>query len=187
MVKRTIQKIDEIVSRINTHPEYSSCVKREFIRSLDSDASKYSIAIEQEVNRESALEALADARSYLGQYGINLSSLSVLGKKVEPHNTQTFRTGEVLFGEFVGVPYGSIQSEIDNLVNILEASNIHPVVRAAIAHAEMVRIHPYQDGNGRSARLLQNFCLEERGYPPAVIKENERDLYLNINGIRNQK
>jgi Fic family protein len=55
---------------------------------------------------------------------------------------------------------------------------VHPIVRAAIHHAWFERIHPFVDGNGRVGRLLLNFMLVQRGYPPAVILATQRDRYL---------
>mgnify|MGYP001239127202 CR=1 FL=1 len=43
--------------------------------------------------------------------------------------------------------------------------DVHPVVRAALAHVEFVRIHPFSDGNGRMARLLLQALLHEQGIP----------------------
>jgi len=54
----------------------------------------------------------------------------------------------------------------------------HPVVHAAIHHAWFERIHPFSDGNGRVGRLLLNFMLIQRGYPPAVILKAQRPRYL---------
>ena len=41
---------------------------------------------------------------------------------------------------------------------------------AALLHAEFVKIHPFIDGNGRTARLLMNFEVMKNGYPPIIIK-----------------
>ena len=41
---------------------------------------------------------------------------------------------------------------------------MHPVLLAAYAHRRLVDIHPFQDGNGRTARLLMNLILVNRGY-----------------------
>lgn len=53
----------------------------------------------------------------------------------------------------------------------------HPVVRAALAHFGLVDIHPFVDGNGRTARLLMNLILIKEGYFPAVILKNDRQKY----------
>jgi fido (protein-threonine AMPylation protein) len=55
----------------------------------------------------------------------------------------------------------------------------HPVVHAAAHHAWFERIHPFVDGNGRVGRLVLNFMLLQRGYPPAVILATQRTRYLD--------
>jgi Fic family protein len=57
----------------------------------------------------------------------------------------------------------------------------HPVELAAIFHHRLVAIHPFLDGNGRVSRLMMNFILLKAGYPPAVIRnENRIDYYLAL-------
>jgi len=55
---------------------------------------------------------------------------------------------------------------------------VHPVIVAAIAHYNMVRIHPFDDGNGRGTRLLMNLILLKKGLPPAIIKNEKRRFYI---------
>ena len=57
------------------------------------------------------------------------------------------------------------------------ASEEHPVVRAALAHHRLVFIHPFVDGNGRTARLVMNLLLMQAGYPPTVIEHAHRRGY----------
>lgn len=54
----------------------------------------------------------------------------------------------------------------------------HPVEIAALAHLKLVNIHPFVDGNGRTARLLMNLILLINGYPLAVIRNEDRTRYL---------
>lgn len=56
---------------------------------------------------------------------------------------------------------------------------LHPLETAAILHYRLVRIHPFDDGNGRVARLLMNYHLMRSGYPPAIIKSEEKRRYLD--------
>ncbi|MGZ2746952.1 Fic family protein [Burkholderia stagnalis] len=59
------------------------------------------------------------------------------------------------------------------------AAALHPVARAAQLHTRLVRIHPFVDGNGRTARLLLGFELMKAGYPPAVIRTKDRRTYYD--------
>lgn len=60
-------------------------------------------------------------------------------------------------------------------------SNIsdHPVTIALDAHFRLVSIHPFVDGNGRTARLLMNLLLMQAGYPSAIIRKEDRSMYIN--------
>jgi Fic family protein len=67
-----------------------------------------------------------------------------------------------------GDPHLDVRARIVALCDWLERSkrapDIHPITRAAIAHLEFVRIHPFMDGNGRTARLLQTLLLAQVGW-----------------------
>jgi Fic family protein len=59
-----------------------------------------------------------------------------------------------------------------------EQQEIHPVILAAEAHFRLVSIHPFRDGNGRTARLLMNLILLIHDFPMAVIRQENRNEYL---------
>jgi len=54
----------------------------------------------------------------------------------------------------------------------------HPVLHAAAFHHRFVSIHPFDDGNGRMARILMNLILMRAGFPPAIIKIQDREPYV---------
>ena len=54
----------------------------------------------------------------------------------------------------------------------------HPVKKAAEAHYRLVSIHPFVDGNGRTARLLMNLMLLKAGNPTAIVRKTDRLTYL---------
>jgi Fic family protein len=57
---------------------------------------------------------------------------------------------------------------------------IDPIELAALAHFKLVHIHPFIDGNGRTARLLMNLILVQKGYPPAIILKTDRKKYYQV-------
>lgn len=63
----------------------------------------------------------------------------------------------------------------------------HPVRVAADAHFKLVSIHPFVDGNGRTARLLMNLILIINGYPMAIIRNEDRIGYLDAVNIGQTK
>jgi len=60
-----------------------------------------------------------------------------------------------------------------------EAYKLHPIEKAAYLHGVFVGIHPFVDGNGRTSRLLMNLELMKNGYPPTVIRAENRLEYYN--------
>jgi Fic family protein len=47
------------------------------------------------------------------------------------------------------------------------------------AHFRLTAIHPFMDGNGRTARLLMNLLLIRGGYPPVAVRPGDRKPYLD--------
>lgn len=186
---RALQVIEQSLRRVNSHPEYSATVRKEVNASLRDEAARHSVTIESMVRagtheklrpEESTSADLARAWNYLVEHGADLGTLSALGNIVEPkgQSYSGFRRKDVRFGDFSAPVAEVVLSEINNLVYDLQILDVHPLIRAAHAHLELVRIHPYEDGNGRAARLLQNFCLHEKGYPVIIIPSTERGEYI---------
>lgn len=57
---------------------------------------------------------------------------------------------------------------------------IHPLVLASLFHHQFVAIHPFDDGNGRMARLLMNLILMQYQFPPIVVKHADRQNYYLV-------
>lgn len=59
-----------------------------------------------------------------------------------------------------------------------EKRTSHALLLAAMMHYKFVRIHPFDDGNGRVSRLLMNYVLFRHGFPPVIIKSTDKANYL---------
>lgn len=82
---------------------------------------------------------------------------------------------------FPTVPVKRVKSEMEKLEKWMMEMNgkVHPVQFAADAHRQLAYIHPYSDGNGRTARLVMNALLIQSGYLPCVISPAVRIDYIN--------
>ena len=73
-----------------------------------------------------------------------------------------------------------IQQELTTVFNVLANSNISVIERAFLYHFHIARIHPFIDGNGRTARLIQDYKLLINDFPPAGIPLHERAQYISL-------
>ena len=61
-----------------------------------------------------------------------------------------------------------------------EEKDVNPILIAAEFHYKFIRIHPFDDGNGRTARILMNFVLMQFGFPPVIIKTQDKENYFAV-------
>jgi prophage maintenance system killer protein len=78
-------------------------------------------------------------------------------------------------------PPEHVQAEMERLVSLFqETEDAHPLTRAAWLHHRFIRIHPFEDGNGRVARALVLLVLLRSDYAPLVVDRHRRDEYLSV-------
>lgn len=66
--------------------------------------------------------------------------------------------------DFIPPEYIDIPELLDELVTYVNETDDHPLIVAAVVHYQLVTIHPFEDGNGRTARLLSGYILDINGY-----------------------
>ena len=76
-------------------------------------------------------------------------------------------------------PYAELKKRLLNLYKWYSTAKrkLHPFELAVIVHARLAWIHPFEDGNGRTARAIINFILMRRGYPMFFIPYEKREAY----------
>ena len=73
----------------------------------------------------------------------------------------------------------ALMTDLVDWYNAAEKSGkFTPVELAAIFHYRYIRIHPFEDGNGRIARLMSNYILARHGYPMIVVRSRKKNEYL---------
>jgi hypothetical protein len=115
---------------------------------------------------------------------------------LKPEIEQRLSENEVLFKKYKDykIKNNIIDSEFENQLNqevikflineriksFLEIQgDIDPIEKIATLSRDLVSIHPFSDGNGRSINLLMNFLLLEAGFSPAIIIDKNLDILLN--------
>ena len=76
--------------------------------------------------------------------------------------------------------YSKIVKLMEEYISNIEELKLHPIKMATFIHHELVRIHPFLDGNGRVSRLISNLYLMKQGYPPIVLKKEDRRKYYRV-------
>lgn len=111
----------------------------------------------------------------------NLQQLVI--KDTEPKDAGAYRKGNVIITGSSHRPPDAF--EVPSLMRELlgwmrnNKNKLHPIELAAITHHKLVFIHPFFDGNGRTARLIMNLLLMQKGYPLVVILKNDRKKYYD--------
>ena len=66
--------------------------------------------------------------------------------------------------EYIPPEYSDIPGLLKELEDYIINSSDHPIIKAAILHYQLVTIHPFEDGNGRTSRIMSNYLLSYYGY-----------------------
>lgn len=134
------------------------------------------------INHEKAilfLDDLVKDKEPITEWNIKSIHQLVL-KDIDNENAGRYRRENVTIKGATHVPpdYLKIPELMEKLiVNYKTWDKYHPIIKAALLHGELVKIHPFVDGNGRTSRLLMNLDLMNSGYLPVIIKKESRLKY----------
>ena len=99
-------------------------------------------------------------------------------------------TGEVMFRPPKNEEVPKVMKNLIKWINSEEAKELDPVIEAGITHYEFVRIHPFVDGNGRTARVLATLVLYKRGFDTKQFfclddyyDSDRQDYYQALQGV----
>ena len=145
---------------------------------IDSDERKHYLKPEQEVrnyflalnyleekaakNEQFSKKLILDVQKYVekgaSKEKIGLRGPMPLGVLFAVYDSQTGNP------DYIPPEYSDIPELLDELVEYVNTTDDHPLIVAAVVHYQLVTIHPFEDGNGRTARLLSGYILDINGY-----------------------
>lgn len=175
---------------VRTFFEQDSISHSERLENPGTTSKEIRTARRQKVKKQTEdLENLLNAwqwaiANFTGQ--VNRGYVESIVRLIEPDNpsvVEGYRKDNVrITGTTSIMPpqYIKVSYQMENLFRLVNNQDSHPVERAVLIHFHISRIHPFFDGNGRSARLLQNLILHCKEYAPPIIRAEERLFYQEL-------
>ncbi len=147
-------------------------------RAIDSDPHKHFLKPEQEVrNYFLALNLLEDKAKkripFSKELILEVQALVEKGASKEKIGLRGPMPPGMLFAvydaqtgvaEYIPPEYSEVPTLLDELVSYVNSTDDHPLIVSAVVHYQLVTIHPFEDGNGRTARLMSGYILDIFGY-----------------------
>ena len=137
------------------------------------------------INHEKAilyLDDLVKDKQPITEWNIkNIHHLILKG--IDNENAGRYRKENVTIKGATHIPpdFVKVPELMEKLILNYETWNkYHPIIQAALLHGELVKIHPFIDGNGRTSRLIMNLDLMNHRYNPVIIKKENRLEYYEV-------
>ena len=137
------------------------------------------------INHEKAilyLEDLVKEKQPITEWNIKNIHQLIL-KEIDNENAGRYRKENVTIKGATHIPpdFVKVPELMEKLILNYETWNkYHPIIQASLLHGELVKIHPFIDGNGRTSRLIMNLDLMNHGYNPVIIKKENRLEYYEV-------
>ncbi len=123
--------------------------------------------------------------------GIHKGLMKNIDKRIgyRNHDIRVFKS------HFESSPAKYVKTDMNLLLKWFNENEkkLHPLVLGVLFHQKFEKIHPFSDGNGRTGRMILNYMLIMKNYPPFIIKRKNRSEYLknlskadksDLNGIK---
>lgn len=145
-------------------------------------------SLKEHLEAKNHVEALEYIRTLIGSKRESISETTIreinriVLDKIEGYNGGIYRTQHArIRGSTTVLPNPAKVPELmEQFIAWFQGPNSDHIVKiAADAHYKLVTIHPFEDGNGRTSRLLMNLILMQNGYPPAIIRKEDIAAYFN--------
>lgn len=132
-------------------------------------------------NHEKAIEFVESLvkKSRIAEIDV-LNLHAIILDRIDPENAGFYRRCGVRISGTDYTPPNAVKvpNLMQEVYNFLNIKGSRPIETAAMLHLMFVDIHPFIDGNGRTARLLLNLYLMRNGYPPIILLKVERKKYI---------
>ena len=152
------------------------------IKNAQMEAQNDEEAVEYLENLKTTLDFVIEEIIDKNNFGNEIQLFQLL-RLISPETNKihpnSYRKSNVQIGAHICPEPNLIPSLVSEMIYRMEKIKI-PIVKAIYLHHELIRIHPFLDGNGRVTRIAKNWLLMFNLYPPIFINDaNEKKLYIN--------
>ena len=183
-IHQSLRELDQTLKQVKGHFLYSKELSHRIIGMLNEEALMHSDKLEPDCNHKRTLVDLQDAWKYAKEeFNGTLDEGFIRRVAGRIHLTAfAYRTSSAMVqrpGQMhMMTNPAKVEREVGKLLDQYRTSKEHPAFKAVEFNMHFLFIHPFEDGNVRTGRLLQNLLLHQEGIPPVVIPHTTRLTYL---------